>query len=91
MDIPLGENRMSLENYVAPVEPLKNYLFLVFLDNWAEPFFNRDIYKIIRWNTAARLATFVSSPLNVTIDAEESVCWPDQQLVIGRRDYARSV
>ncbi len=76
------ENLMSLENYVSLVEPLRDYLFLVFLYNWAEPFFNRDIYKIIRWNTQARLATFVSSNLNVTIDAEELVRSGLQQLVI---------
>jgi MoaA/NifB/PqqE/SkfB family radical SAM enzyme len=75
-------NRMSLENYAAAVSPFQDYLFLVCLYNWGEPFFNRDIYRIIRWNTAANIATFVSSNLNLPIDAEELVRSGLEQLVI---------
>ncbi len=67
------ENRMSLENYVSLVEPLKDHLLLVFLYNWGEPLLNPEIYEIIRWTSQANIATFVSSNLNFPLDAERLV------------------
>jgi MoaA/NifB/PqqE/SkfB family radical SAM enzyme len=63
------KNRMSFENYVKVLEPLKDYLVIVFLYNWSEPFLNKDIYRIIEWNTKADIATVVSSNLNSPVNA----------------------
>lgn len=67
------KNRMTFETYIKTVEPLKDYLFLVFLYNLGEPFLNPDIYKIIKWNTDANIGSVVSSNLNLPVDGRALV------------------
>jgi MoaA/NifB/PqqE/SkfB family radical SAM enzyme len=65
----LRENIISFSNYVSIVEPLKERLCAIFLYNWAEPFLNPDIYRMIDWNRRSRIGTFVSSNLSLPVDA----------------------
>jgi len=67
------KNLMSIDNYMSLITPLKDYLFQVFLYDWGEPFFNRDIYEIIEFNTSQNIGTVVSSNLNMSIDAKRLV------------------
>lgn len=67
------EQRMSLENYTKAIQPVKDFLFTVNLYNWAEPFLNREIYDIIEFNTKSNIGSYVSSNLNLNIDAERLV------------------
>ena len=67
------KNLISLENYIKIVEPVKNYVFQIFLYNWGEPFLNKDIYDIIAYNSRNNIATSVSSNFNIPIDADRLV------------------
>lgn len=67
------QNLISYERYVSFVNPLKERLLTVFLYNWAEPFLNPDIYKIIKWTAESNVGTIVSSNLSLPIDAERLV------------------
>jgi MoaA/NifB/PqqE/SkfB family radical SAM enzyme len=67
------KSRMTFETYVKTVEPLKDYLFIIFLYNLGEPFLNPDIQKIIKWNTDANISSVISSNLNLPIDARALV------------------
>lgn len=67
------ENRMSVDNYKSIVEPLKDYLYLVFLYNWAEPFLNKDAYEIIEFNHLSNMGSVISSNLSLKIDADSMV------------------
>ncbi len=67
------ESKMSLDNYKKVIDPLKKHLFTVNLYNWAEPFLNKNIYDIIAYNRDNNIATFISSNLNLPIDAERLV------------------
>jgi radical SAM protein with 4Fe4S-binding SPASM domain len=66
------ENKMSLENYQELVAPFSPYVFQVFLQNNGEPFLNKDVYRIIRFNKANRMATIASSNFSLEI-APESI------------------
>lgn len=67
------EQRMTLENYTKAIAPMKDYLFTVNLYNWSEPFLNPGIYDIIEYNRDNNIASYVSSNLNLKIDAERLV------------------
>lgn len=67
------DNQMSFENYKKIITPLKNNLFQILLYNWGEPFFNKDIYKIISYNKSLNIGTIISSNLNLNIDAEKLI------------------
>lgn len=64
------ENRMTLDTYRSVIEPLKDYLFQVFLFNWGEPFVNRDIYEIIAHTSRRNIGTIVSTNFNLPVDPE---------------------
>jgi len=66
-------NTMNLDNYSKIIEPLKDYLFQVFLYDWGEPFLNNSIYDIISYNTRNNIGSMVSSNLNIPIDAERLI------------------
>jgi MoaA/NifB/PqqE/SkfB family radical SAM enzyme len=75
-------NLMTFDNYGAMIEPLKDYLFQVFLYNWGEPFLNKDIYRIIQFNTSHNISTVVSSNLNIPIDSDKIIeCGLDHLVV----------
>lgn len=67
------DNLMALENYKKVVEPLKNYLYLVFLFNNTEPFLNRDVYEIIKFNRLSNIGSVISSNLSLKIDSKSLV------------------
>jgi len=85
------ENLMSLKNYKLLIEPLKNYLFQVFLYNWGEPFLNKDLYEIIGYNTAMNIGTVLSSNLNIFVDAEKLVKSGLEHLVISGDGISQQV
>src|SRR5437867_4489419 len=76
------DNRMSLENYKRVVEPLKDYLYQVFLFNNTEPFLNREVYDIIEFNRASNIGSVVSSNLSLKIDARRLVASGLEYLIV---------
>ena len=74
--------RMTLENYKKVVDPIKEYLFTANLYNWSEPFLNPEIYDIITYNSDNKIGTYISSNLNLTIDAERLVTAGLEHLVV---------
>ncbi|MBU1888393.1 MAG: radical SAM protein [Candidatus Omnitrophica bacterium] len=67
------KNLMSIERYMSLMDPIKDYIFLVSLYNWGEPFLNQDIYKIIQFNTSHNIGTVVNSNFNAPVDGERLV------------------
>jgi len=82
---------MSIENYKSLINPLKDYLFQVFLYDWGEPFLNRDIYEIIRFNTSENMGTVVSSNFNIPLDAKRLVESGLEHLIISADGVTQSV
>lgn len=85
------KNIMSMKNYISLIDPLKDYLFQVFLYNWGEPFLNRDIYKIIQFNTSQNIGTVVSSNFNIPIDGKKLVESGLEHLIISGDGITQSV
>ena len=85
------ENRMSIENYISLIEPLKDYLFQVSLYNWGEPFLNKDIYEFIEFNTSQNISTVVSSNLNVPVDGNRLVESGLEHLIISADGITQSL
>lgn len=67
------KNAMDLPHYRQLVEPIRDYLFEVFLYNWSEPFLNKHIFEIIRWNKVQNIASVISSNLSLPVDADKIV------------------
>ncbi len=67
------KSRMDLEQYNRIIEPLKDYLFQVFLYNWSEPLLSKHIYDIIKLNRSYNIGSVVSSNLSLPVDAERLV------------------
>ncbi len=61
-------NNMNLENYKKILKPIAPYITQVFLYNNSEPFLNKDIYDIIKFNNKSNVGTIVSSNLSLDID-----------------------
>lgn len=59
---------MSAEAYKSLILPLAPYVSVAYLQNWGEPFFNKEIYAIIRTNTVLNIGTVVSSNFNIDLD-----------------------
>ena len=73
------------------IEPLKDYLFQVFLYNWGEPFLNKDIYRIIHLNTSYNIGTVVSSNLNIPIDSDKLIDCGLEHLVVSADGITQEV
>jgi len=63
------EPLMNSGNYKRIIEPLKDYLFQVFLYNNSEPFLNKDIYDIIACNRHLNIGSVVSSNLSLKVNS----------------------
>ena len=67
------ENKIDITTYEKLINPLKKYLFQIFLYNNSEPFLNKDIYRIINYNKINNIGTVVSSNLSLKIDPKKMV------------------
>ncbi len=67
------ENRMDHDTYARAINPLGEYVFMVFLFNWGEPFLNKDIYRIVAHNTQNNIGSALSTNFNARVDADALV------------------
>jgi MoaA/NifB/PqqE/SkfB family radical SAM enzyme len=82
---------MTLQNYIKLIDPLKKYLFQIFLFNWSEPFLNKEIYDIIDFNTRNNIATSISTNFNVQIEPEKLMNSGLEHLIISADGITQDV
>ena len=63
--LPLKPGRMPLERFIQLVDRLAPHVIKLILYNWGEPFLHKDILSMIRYAHRKRIATVISSNLNV--------------------------
>jgi radical SAM protein with 4Fe4S-binding SPASM domain len=56
---------LSLDQFKAIFDPIKEYVFNISLYNWGEPFLNKDIFSIVSYASSNKCAATVHSNFNI--------------------------
>jgi len=75
------KKHLSFEKFREYFDQIKNYIFFVRLYNWGEPFFNKDILKMIEYSHKNNVGVVVNS--NFTVVSKDII----EQIVIQKLDY----
>ena len=63
--LPLKPGRMELDLYKMFIDQIARHTIKLILYNWGEPFLHKDILSMIRYAHRKRIATVISTNLNV--------------------------
>ena len=64
--------KMPFDKFKKLVDELAPYLYEIDLNNWGEPFLNKDLIKMVEYCHKKRIKTSVNTNLNVPLSKEEA-------------------
>lgn len=64
-ELPLKPGKMKLEQFQALIDQIAPHALKLMMDNWGEPFLHRDIIGMVAHAHSRRIATAISSNLNI--------------------------
>ncbi len=67
-----SKGAMQFEKFKRVVDEMAPYLYEIDLNNWGEPFLNRDLIKMVGYAHKKRIKTSVNTNLNVALSEQQA-------------------
>ncbi len=67
-----SKGAMEFSNYKKTVDSMAPYLYEIDLNNWGEPFLNKDLIKMVEYAHRKRIRTSINTNLNVALSEKEA-------------------